>query len=159
MLCIITSIVPKTSPEDNHWFCRTIDDMNTKVLGIDYGKRYIGLALSDEGKQLAFPEKIILNNKDVISYIKDIITRESIDTIVMGESYDLDGTPNSLMEDIRSFKTELEVATHMPVHFQKEFLSSFEASRFQHGRTRADDSAAAIILQRYLDLKNRSPRV
>ena len=127
----------------------------TKYLGIDYGKRYLGLALSDDDGVLAFPHSIVLNDEHLFPYLSELIKKESISGIVLGESYDLDGNPNILMDDILIFKTELEKTVRIPAIFQKEFLSSFEASRFQHNRVRADDSAAAIILQRYLDKNNQ----
>lgn len=125
-----------------------------KYLGIDYGTKKIGLATSDEDGKMAFPCMIIENNKDTLKDIKELVRAMEIGEIVVGESVNLDGTPNEVMKEIRTFAVELENFIDVPLHFEKEWLTSLEARRFQ-GKHIVDDSAAALILQRYLDRKNR----
>ncbi len=141
-----------------------------KFLGIDFGSKKIGLALSDESGVLAFPKEVILNDDQVILTIKKICQEEDVANIVLGESHDLSGEPNKIMAAINSFKDNLADATELPISLEKEFMTSLEARRMpgfggeskrNPDRKRAlikdkkifDASAAALILQRFLDRK------
>ncbi|MCX6753174.1 MAG: Holliday junction resolvase RuvX [Candidatus Nomurabacteria bacterium] len=145
-----------------------------RFLSIDFGMKRIGIAISDEGGTLAFPKEIILNTKDnkVLDRIGEIIKIENVSEIVIGESVDFSGRLNMLMSHIELFITDLENAFHLPVHRQKEFLTSVEARRSKTGKKdmspsqahsklkdtkagRVDAGAAALILQRYLDKNNK----
>lgn len=134
-----------------------------RFLGIDYGAKRIGLAISDENGVLAFPKEIAQNNPLVFKRIGEIIKAENVSEIVMGESTDFSGQPNAVAAEIGAFAEKLEKEFNLPVHKQKEFLTSVEARRHQDfgGQARqhrkekyADASAAALILQRYLDRIN-----
>jgi putative Holliday junction resolvase len=138
----------------------------TRFLGIDYGKKRVGIAISDENSRLAFPKEILDNGSDLFQKIQDLIEKESIDEIVIGESLDLSGSENKIMLDIKDFFARL-FSLGKPVHLQKEFMTSVEA-RGREGKEKnnarkikkleskkIDDSAAALILQRYLDKINQ----
>lgn len=142
-----------------------------RTLGIDYGTKRIGLAISDEGSKLAFPKEIILNNGDTLNNIEKIIKNENIDEIVVGESVDFSGQLNALSARIEVFILELKERFSLPIHKQVEFLTSVEArksgqnkksisSTQSHSKVkqiksgRIDAQAAALILQRFLDKKN-----
>jgi len=138
-----------------------------KHLGIDYGSKRVGLALSDDGGTLAFPYKIIPNNMELIDTIHNICGGESVAAIVLGESNDTTGTKNKIMGSIEEFKRNLEAELDLPIYFQLEFMTTVEArgrqGKEQHNARKtlkeklplADASAAALILQRYLDKKNQ----
>ena len=139
-----------------------------KILGIDYGSKRVGLALSDEDASFAFPYKIIPNNMELVDSIHNICGTEEVSAIVLGESHDLSGQPNKIMGSIEEFKRNIEAELDLPVYFQKEFMTTIEA-RGRGGKeinnakkitkTRqapVDASAAALILQRYLDKKNQN---
>ncbi len=128
-----------------------------RFLGIDYGSKRVGLALSDESGAFAFPEKVIDNTGDIATPILALIAEKEVGEIVIGESLDLKGKENEIMDAIRGFKLKLETASGLPVHFENEVLTSAQARR-QHGEEDAakgpvDASAAALILQGYLDRK------
>lgn len=142
-----------------------------KYLGIDYGTKRIGVATSDENGVLAFPKEIILNNKDVFEKIGNIIKKEKISEVVIGESTNFSGQLNILSKKIEVFVSELKKRFGLPIRKQKEFLTSVEARRSEeskkdinktqaHSKTkktksgRVDAGAAALILQRYLDKIN-----
>ena len=142
-----------------------------KFLGIDYGTKRIGVATSDENFTLAFPKEIVPNDKDTLKRIEEIIKEEDIKEIVIGESVDLSGVPNILSLKIKTFTKELSEKFKLPIHTQKEFLTSVEArkegtSKKDFNKTeshsklkqtksaKVDASAAALILQRYLDKIN-----
>ncbi|MFA6355064.1 MAG: Holliday junction resolvase RuvX [Candidatus Paceibacterota bacterium] len=139
-----------------------------KILGIDYGSKRVGLALSDEDASFAFPYKIISNNMELVDTIHNICGAEEVGAIVLGESHDLSGEPNKIMGSIEEFKRNIEAELDLPVYFQKEFMTTIEA-RGREGKEKnnakkvkkneqgqADASAAALILQRYLDKKNNN---
>jgi putative Holliday junction resolvase len=135
-------------------------------LGIDYGSKRVGVAISDEEGIFAFPYKIIRNDMELVDTIHNICGTEEIGAIVLGESHDLSGKPNKIMGSIEEFKRNIEAELELPVYFQKEFMTTIEA-RGREGKEMnnakkvvkgkqvgADASAAALILQRYLDKKN-----
>lgn len=137
-----------------------------RFLGIDYGSKRVGLSLSDEDGRMAFPYKIIGNNLELVDAIHNICGEEEISAIVLGESHDLSGKPNKIMGSIEEFKRNLEGELDLPIYFEKEFMTSLFA-RGNDGKKennarkekktdskKIDDSAAALILQRYLDRKN-----
>jgi putative Holliday junction resolvase len=137
-----------------------------RYLGIDYGAKRVGVSLSDEEGRIAFPYKIIPNNMELVDAIHNICGTEEIGAIVLGESHDLSGQPNKIMGSIEEFKRNIEAELDLPVYFQKEFMTTVEA-RGRVGKevnnakkvtkekqNLADASAAALILQRYLDKKN-----
>jgi len=138
-----------------------------KYLGVDYGSKRVGLSLSDEEGRLAFPYKIIKNDMELVDTIHNICGAEEISAIVLGESHDLSGVPNKIMGSIEEFKRNLEAELELPIYFEKEFMTSVFA-RGNDGKKennarqekknvdkKIDDSASALILQRYLDRKNQ----
>ena len=130
-----------------------------RYLGIDYGQKRVGVAVSDEGGAIAFPYGIVENSKGLVSEIKTICVNEHIEQIVVGESLDFKGNPNTVMGEINRFVAELREVVQIPIVHEREFLSTQQARFFQPGKKRVDDSAAAIILQSYLDKKNVKPLV
>jgi putative transcription antitermination factor YqgF len=127
-----------------------------KYLGIDYGEKRIGIAISDAEGKIAFP-KIVLGNKDeLIEKILNLCKEFEVDAIVIGESKDYKGEDNKINPQIISFKRELSKAVKLPISLEPEFLSSMQVEK-TFGKTKMlDASAAAIILQTYMDKeKNR----
>jgi putative holliday junction resolvase len=125
-----------------------------KYLSIDYGSKKVGIATSDDDGRMAYPCMIAQNDKSLMGDIREIVKAMGIHEIVIGESLDENGKPNDIMKEIRAFAVRLEDELDLPVHFEKEFMTSLEARRFQ-GKHIVDDSAAALILQRYLDKVNK----
>ncbi|MFA6397931.1 MAG: Holliday junction resolvase RuvX [Candidatus Paceibacterota bacterium] len=137
-----------------------------RYLGIDYGAKRVGLAISDEEGSMAFPYKIVKNDLELVDNIHNICGTEEISAIVLGESHDLSGKPNKIMGSIEEFKRNLEGELDLPIYFEKEFMSSIfargnEGKKVNDARKnkneenkKIDDSAAALILQRYLDKNN-----
>lgn len=137
-----------------------------RYLGIDYGSKRVGLSLSDEEGKMAFPYKILKNDLGLVDAIHNICGTEEVSAIVLGESQDLSGKPNKIMGSIEEFKRNLEGELDLPIYFEKEFMTTIEA-RGREGKEgnnarkikkeeqkRIDDSAAALILARYLDKIN-----
>ena len=133
-----------------------------RYLGVDYGAKRIGLAISDHSESFAMPFRVISNFvfvEDVINEVIDICKKENIDEIVVGESKNFSQEENKIMEDIKLFVKKLGDGIKIPIHMHPEFLTSIEAERLQGKNDMNDASAAAIILKSYLDMsksiKNR----
>ena len=136
-----------------------------RYLGIDYGTKRVGIAISDEMGSLAFPKAIFHNDTELIPNILKLCEEEEVGDIVLGESHTQGGQENKVMKEISEFKEKLEQETGKQIFLESEFMTSMEASRQrfemqrEQGRntksdkTRVDDSAAALILQRFLDRK------
>ena len=128
-----------------------------RYLGIDYGTKRVGIAVSDEGGTMAFPYGIIENNKGLVGEIKAVCIREHVEHIIIGESLNYQNERNIVMEKIDEFITELRDVLALPITLEREFLSTQQARFFQTDNKHVDDSAAAIILQSYLEKKNTKP--
>ncbi len=129
------------------------------ILGIDYGEKRVGVALSDTTETLAFPKETLENTKTLLNDVANIVQKENARIVVIGLSQNSKNEDNPVMESIRSFKKELEERLGLPVVLEQEFWSSVEARRFQGKTSGLDASAAAIILQRFLDKQRESGSV
>src|SRR3990167_2344722 len=103
--------------------------ISMKFLGIDYGTKRIGVAVSDDNGTIAFPKEILLNDSNTFQKLGEIIEKENIGQIVIGESVDFSGKLNVLSARIEVFILEMEEKFKLPVHKQKEFLTSVEARK------------------------------
>ncbi len=124
-----------------------------RLLGIDYGSKRVGIAISDVDAGFAIPTSVIKNQGDIEKLLKEVIelaTKNSIKEIVIGESKDFKGKDNSIMNESLEFKKRLEDKGYT-VHMEPEFLTSFQAEKIQGKNDLLDASAAAIILQSFID--------
>ena len=141
-----------------------------RYLGIDFGTKRVGVALSDDSGTLAFPHSVLPNNAELISEVALMAKEQKVKAIIVGESKNLDGTDNALMKPIGVFIKAVHKQAKKPVILEPEIWTSFQAgrrpSRRQSGsrgtgeraenrreNEMLDASAAAIILQSYLDRK------
>jgi len=130
-----------------------------RILGIDYGTKRIGIAVSDPDAQFALPYSVIANKphstygkQGIVEEIRAIATLNIVKTIVIGESRDYKGQPNKILPDVLDLKKELETRGFI-VHLELEYMTSQQAERFLGKHAQSDASAAALILQAYLDKK------
>lgn len=121
-----------------------------RKMGIDYGKRRIGVALTDDAGLMAFPHAVFENNSDFLKKLTDLITEKEVEEIVIGHSLSKDGLPNEIQKQITELVTDLTLHTGLPVHLQPEQYSTKEAIRFQGRNEMTDASAAAIILNSFI---------
>lgn len=128
-------------------------------LGIDYGTRKLGLALSDEAGTMGFPHAIVANTPTLVDDLCALVSRENIGGIVIGESRDLSGADNHIVPAAHALGDELARRTGVPVAYESEIYTSAEARRQHTKETKSratkempdvDDSAAALILTSYL---------
>lgn len=124
-----------------------------RILGVDYGTKRIGVAMTDEGAQMAFPKLVLQNDAKVIENFKKIITDNEIKTVVLGESKNFKMVDNEIMKEILDFRDVLEKEIKVDVIMYSEIYSSAQAEFFQGKTDMLDASAAAIILQSYLESK------
>jgi len=127
-----------------------------RMLGVDYGSKRIGIAMSDENAQMAFPKLVLQNDAKLIENFKKIIAEAGITTVVLGESKNYKMIDNEIMAEILDFRNILEKELSLNVFMQPEILSSSQAEQVQGKNAMTDASAAAIILQSYLDLKQKN---
>ncbi len=124
-----------------------------KYLGIDYGEKRVGVAVSDDEGKMAFPLDVLSNDKRLITRIAEICKREKVEKIVFGESKDLSGKDNPLMENARLVFTTIKKKIGLPIVWEPEFFTTAEAERLQGKHGMLDASAAAIILKSHLAKK------
>lgn len=144
-----------------------------KHLGIDYGTKRIGIALSNDEGTLAFPKDTLKNSQDIVQDVLDIVGYEKIEMIVVGKSLDAWGHTNQVQRDIELFIKKLSYELDdIQILQQDERGSSVAAASHLYGkgnianekwtgkdnakkREHNDANAAAVILQRHLDkIKN-----
>ena len=126
-----------------------------KYLGIDYGTKRIGIAVSDEEGAFAFPKEILESTPAAAGAIAQLVQDEAISTIVVGYSLASNGQENAIASAVETFIAKLKGATSIPIVLEREDFSTVEAHRYQTSAGPRDDSAAAIILQRFLDKQKK----
>jgi len=124
-----------------------------RLLGIDYGSKRVGIAFSDEKGEFAIPKTVLNSSKNLLKEVIDLAKEKDIKEIVMGESKNYKGEANDILKDSLNFKSELEKQGYI-VHLEPEFMTSANAERFQGKNDMIDASAAALILQSFLDKRN-----
>ena len=132
-----------------------------RILGIDYGDRSIGLAISDKlfVAAHAIGRYQVKNRKADALYFKDLIKQRQVSKIVIGLPLQMDGSEGTRVEKTREFARWLEKILGLPIVFWDERLTTKEALQVLHqqkmnGRKKKklkDQVAAAIILANYLE--------
>ena len=119
-------------------------------MALDFGEKRVGVASTDESGSFALPRETFDNDEHLLDKVLEYKLKEGIERVVMGESKNLDGTPNTIMSSIEKFKKALE-ERGVEVVLHPEVFSTMEARRIQGNTQFTDASAAAIILKSYLD--------
>jgi putative Holliday junction resolvase len=132
-----------------------------RVLGLDYGSKRIGVALSDPDATMALPLDTLQVKPDGshIAALKAIIEAYQVAKVVVGLPYNMDGSLGKKGDEVMAWGRDLEVRLGLPVVFFDERLSTSEAHdmlmaiNMKGPRRRAivDRIAASIILKGYLD--------
>ena len=121
-----------------------------RYLGIDYGAKRIGIALSDDEGKFAYPHVVLKNNSKIAEQITEICRGEKVGGIVLGWSLDYHRRENPLMKRVKIFQTALAAATGLKVALEDEVLTTREADQEIGADDFTDARAAAIILRTYL---------
>lgn len=122
-----------------------------KYLGVDWGKKRIGIALGDNITNIATPFKVAHNINELI----DIITKEEINKIIIGNPFKMAGIEEKTSNEFNDFLDLLKSKIKLPIELFDERLTSkaADALRGKEEKTNAprDTVAAMLILQSYLD--------
>lgn len=137
-----------------------------RVIGLDYGTKTVGVAISDETKLIAQPlvtiERKQANKlRQTYAAIESIITEQDVELIVLGNPKNMNNTEGERVQATKEFKEALERRTGLPVILVDERLTTVEANRILEDtgvalsarKEHIDKMAAAIILQNYLDME------
>lgn len=139
-----------------------------RVIGLDLGRRRIGLAVSDRSRTLATPWRTVRGDGSVPEVTGRLVTllrelgeeEDGLAGIVVGLPSHLDGRLHEHAVWVRAVAEVLKQRTGLPVTLQDERLTSIEAQQrlaqrerdWRKRKARLDAAAAAVILQDYLDL-------
>jgi len=126
------------------------------LIGIDYGEKRVGVAITDQSGSVAFPKATFPNDRTLIPTLVALIRKENAPTVVIGSSQDAKGNDNAIMPSVKRFATALQQASDITVHFEPEFYTSAEA-RITSGKHLVDAEAAAIILNSFLARTKGTP--
>ena len=131
---------------------------------MDYGKRRIGLAVSDPTGTLATPIDTLVRRKGKRPPLKrmaEIARERDVDMLVVGLPLDLKGNENEWCAEVRQVGDALALRLEVPVAYVDERFSSVQAEqavrsiglrkRAREDKARVDAAAAAVILQSWLD--------
>jgi len=121
-----------------------------RKIGIDYGSKRVGVALSDEAGLMAFPHGVLPNDKALLDTLKKIINDNKVGEIVIGHSLNRAGEANKIHEQVTELVTDLTLQLGLPVHLEPEQYTTQEALRFQGRTDKTDAAAASIILNSYI---------
>ena len=133
-----------------------------RALGIDFGERRIGLAISDAEGRWALPLATIERQTDrrAAYQIAELARQEQVDFLVLGEPRGLDGIAGDAVHRVRRFGVRLGKASGLPIRWINEALTTVEATQrlaaagrdSRGSEARRDAVAAQILLQEALDL-------
>jgi len=133
-----------------------------RLLGIDFGRRRIGLALSDPTGTIASPLTTLERRGGAVPWaeLERLVALHEVGALVVGLPLDLAGTETPWTAEVRAFGEELARRTGRPVHWIDERLSSVRAERAvrslglpkreRERKERIDAAAAALLLQNFL---------
>ena len=137
---------------------------NKRYLGLDFGSKTVGVAISDPLLMSASGLEIIRRDREskirkTLSRIDEIIKEYDVDEIVLGLPMNMDDTEGERCRKTREFGENLERRTGLNVNYFDERLSSFEAHEILdecgiksiNHKEFVDEVAAMVILQGYLD--------
>ncbi|MGB9665052.1 MAG: Holliday junction resolvase RuvX [Ignavibacteria bacterium] len=132
-----------------------------RILGIDYGSKRIGLALSDPTNTLASSLPTIQNDNNAISKILEIINKNDVSKIVIGYPLNMNGTKSRVCELVDEFVEKLSRKTDKEIIkrderltsyiAQQQILESIKSKKKRQDKSLLDQFSARIILQEYLD--------
>jgi len=121
-----------------------------RKMGIDYGSKRVGIALTDEGGKMAFPHGVLPNDQNLQKEIENLITEKEVSEIVIGHSLNRVGEPNPIHTKVEELVMDITLSIGIPIHLQPEQYTTQEAIRLQGKNDMVDASAATIILNSYL---------
>ncbi len=137
----------------------------TRILAIDYGRRRIGLAISDEMGLMARPLATLTrtNRRNDLRRLREIARAHGAGRILVGHPLNLDGTAGEMAAEAARFAARIRKGLGLPVELAEERLSTWEAEQMRDARPQrrqreapVDAVAAAVILRDYLERREAS---
>jgi len=132
-----------------------------RIMGLDHGTRRIGVALSDELKMIASPLEFIPAepHSAALARIGQIVADKEVELIVIGMPRNMDGSYGPAAEKVREFVASLQTQVSTPIKTWDERLTTVQANKYmiqadvrrRDRKQKVDKTAAAILLQSYLD--------
>lgn len=134
-----------------------------RIIGIDWGLRRCGIAVSDEGRGFVFvrPQINVKNQDELIQKILEIILADKVSGIVVGLPLHADGTDSDTTKMVRKFANSFAEKTDLPIIFIEENLTSAAAAEeigcksISKIKQELDSVSAKIILENAIALLNR----
>jgi len=132
-----------------------------RILAIDHGTRRIGIAVSDELKMIAQPLEFIPAEpwEAFLARLKELLQEKDVELILVGMPRNMDGSHGPAAAKVQRFIAALKTITTVPIKTWDERLTSVQANRLliegnlrrEKRKGKVDQTAAAILLQSYLD--------
>jgi len=132
-----------------------------RVLALDHGTKRIGVAVSDEMKMIASPLEYIPAESfaGFLARLKEIIREKEVELILIGMPRNMDGSYGPAALKVQEFVAVLKDAITIPIKTLDERLTTVQAQRFliqgnvrrEKRKEKVDKTAAAVLLQSYLD--------
>jgi putative Holliday junction resolvase len=132
-----------------------------RILAIDHGTKRMGIAISDELKMIAQPLEYIPAEPfaDFLARLKELLREKEVELILVGMPRNMDGSYGQAALKVQEFVAALKSAVTVPIQTWDERLTSAQANRFllegnvrrAQRKEKVDKTAAAILLQAYLD--------
>jgi putative Holliday junction resolvase len=139
-----------------------------RILALDYGRKRIGLALSDELGLTAQPLQILTrkNRREDLSRLRDICAKHGVARILVGHPLHITGEAGEMADEAAAFAARIAKVLKLEVELADERLTSWEAGQTmaeagnatrRKKKSHLDDVAAAILLREYLDRHRGAP--
>jgi putative Holliday junction resolvase len=132
-----------------------------RILALDHGTKRIGIAISDELKMIAQPVEFLPAEPFAafLARLKDLLREREVELILVGMPRNMDGSYGPAALKVQEFVAALNAAVTVPIKTWDERLTSAQANRFlidanvrrAQRKQKVDKTAAAILLQSYLD--------
>jgi len=132
-----------------------------RILGLDHGTRRVGVAVSDEMHLIALPMEYIAPEPfaDFLARLKEILREKEIELILVGMPRNMDGSYGPAALKVQAFTAAVKDAVTVPLKLWDERLTTTQAQKFliqggmrrEKRKEKVDQTAAAILLQSYLD--------
>ena len=134
-----------------------------RLLGIDYGEKYIGIAVTDELSIAAHPLTTVICDKTEFDRINELVRKYEVNKIIIGLPKNMDGSSGKSVDRVITFADELKkVISDIPIEFIDERLTTREAEERLIGlgvsrkkkKSKINQLSACIILESYLNRLN-----
>ena len=136
-----------------------------RIIGLDFGSRTTGIAMSDPGENLASPVETVFreeeeNLKQTVRRIRQLAEENDVHMIVLGLPKNMNNTLGERAEETKEFQAMLQRRTGLEVVLWDERLTTMESERIlqeggvrrENRKERIDWMAATLILQSYMDV-------